>query len=470
MSSQPGGPDWWEAADGRWYPPRPPDQPPAPGWWLAADGRWYPPRPPERPPAPGWWLAADGRWYPPAGNDNGNGASGTPSVGVAPGPAEGSPTPQPVTPPKPVKKVVKKVIKKKVVKKAAPAAGPTSGRSRPEAPAKTSAPTEPAAAPAATAKPSRPPRMDSLRDGGPASPPPAAEPGPPAGLVHDDVVDELAETGPLAPLGLDELGSAGTQIAKQFEASRQDAEVLATARFNAALRALGRFATEIEAEFGEESAEEPQEEAAPSASLPTSPPPAPSAAPPAASVPSPPPASMPPPGPLSSAPAPTLSLSHPERPPETDPVLLTLGLSKLGADLDHIGDRILIHSDRVEVRDRNNVLRQVVHNRDMTGVSISKRITGSILEVGSAVGDPIIAKGVRPDLAEEARDLIAQLVGEFRPHPRDRQRVTDRQIDQTDLLRKLTDLHRAGVLTADEYAEKKELVARLARGDQLTTT
>jgi eukaryotic-like serine/threonine-protein kinase len=74
------------------------DTRPAPGWWQASDGKWYPPQPsgpprrsepadevepepmPLRPPrfvppppptvadhqlGPGWWLASDGRWYPP---------------------------------------------------------------------------------------------------------------------------------------------------------------------------------------------------------------------------------------------------------------------------------------------------------------------------------------------------------------------------------------------------------------------
>jgi hypothetical protein len=40
MSDAAQGPGWWQAADGKWYPP---DQPPAPGWWRASDGNWYPP-------------------------------------------------------------------------------------------------------------------------------------------------------------------------------------------------------------------------------------------------------------------------------------------------------------------------------------------------------------------------------------------------------------------------------------------
>lgn len=40
MREQAEGPGWWQASDGKWYPP---DQSPAPGWWQASDGKWYPP-------------------------------------------------------------------------------------------------------------------------------------------------------------------------------------------------------------------------------------------------------------------------------------------------------------------------------------------------------------------------------------------------------------------------------------------
>ena len=40
MSDSPQGPGWWQASDGRWYPP---SDAPGPGWWQASDGQWYPP-------------------------------------------------------------------------------------------------------------------------------------------------------------------------------------------------------------------------------------------------------------------------------------------------------------------------------------------------------------------------------------------------------------------------------------------
>jgi hypothetical protein len=66
MSDAPSGPNWWQASDGKWYPPTAEQGPPAP--------------PPSHPP--GWWLASDGKWYPPT--------------------AEQGPTPPPTPPPGPV--------------------------------------------------------------------------------------------------------------------------------------------------------------------------------------------------------------------------------------------------------------------------------------------------------------------------------------------------------------------------------
>jgi hypothetical protein len=58
MSDTSQGPGWWQANDGRWYPPQQPpggvqtatlpepggaDHAMGPGWWQASDGRWYPP-------------------------------------------------------------------------------------------------------------------------------------------------------------------------------------------------------------------------------------------------------------------------------------------------------------------------------------------------------------------------------------------------------------------------------------------
>ena len=102
MSDTPQGPGWWQASDGRWYPPEqapgatpapapdagaalgPAPSPLGPGWWQASDGQWYAPEqapgaappsasstaataqgPSAQPQGPGWWQASDGQWYAP---------------------------------------------------------------------------------------------------------------------------------------------------------------------------------------------------------------------------------------------------------------------------------------------------------------------------------------------------------------------------------------------------------------------
>ena len=104
MTDAPQGPGWWQASDGKWYPPEqapggatgstgPADRPPGPGWWQASAGTWYPPAqapgagsgatsgstgPADGPQGPGWWQASDGRWYaptqPPGPTSTGGGA------------------------------------------------------------------------------------------------------------------------------------------------------------------------------------------------------------------------------------------------------------------------------------------------------------------------------------------------------------------------------------------------------------
>ena len=63
------------------------------GWWQAADGKWYPP---DQPPAPGWWRASDGNWYPP--QDESPAAEATSAEPPSPAPTSPAPTPSPVEP------------------------------------------------------------------------------------------------------------------------------------------------------------------------------------------------------------------------------------------------------------------------------------------------------------------------------------------------------------------------------------
>ena len=57
------GPGWWQASDGKWYPPYAPSGEPA----LPAFGTHSVAESPLVTPAAGWWMASDGNWYPPQG-------------------------------------------------------------------------------------------------------------------------------------------------------------------------------------------------------------------------------------------------------------------------------------------------------------------------------------------------------------------------------------------------------------------
>ena len=54
MSQQPQGPGWWQASDGRWYPPQPPPQ-------FGPPGAPYPQYAQQRPSGPVLALEAE-RW------------------------------------------------------------------------------------------------------------------------------------------------------------------------------------------------------------------------------------------------------------------------------------------------------------------------------------------------------------------------------------------------------------------------
>ncbi|MCD9623863.1 hypothetical protein [Rhabdothermincola salaria] len=138
------------------------------------------------------------------------------------------------------------------------------------------------------------------------------------------------------------------------------------------------------------------------------------------------------------------------------PPLLELRPSTIGAGVDQLGDRVLVYDDRVEHRDRHGRLRRTMRRRDVTEVLVQRRLTGTVLELHSRAGLPLVLKGVRPDAADEVRRLLTPTG----PAPRVDHRPT---FDEGALLHKLVDLHRAGVLDEHELAAKTEVVARLAR-------
>jgi hypothetical protein len=86
--------------------------------------------------------------------------------------------------------------------------------------------------------------------------------------------------------------------------------------------------------------------------------------------------------------------------------LLEVKQSALHADIDHLGESLLIFDDRVELRDRNDRVRQAISGADIADVVVHKKFTGSTVTVESGTGETIIAKGLKPDQADEIRALI----------------------------------------------------------------
>ena len=396
-----------------------------PGWWQASDGKWYPPKESEQPPAPGWWLAADGKWYPPADTAP---VVTTPPV-FEPMPIEIDQLPAAPTPSVPVTPLVPEMPMPVAAAKLAP---------------------EPSSA-SAVQRPPRSVEQASSR----------------AAAQHPRPTD------------------SDDQIRQRDAASRQDAIAQAPARFMAASRALKLLAEADEADTTAERAPESAPKrwattaarsAAPDTLTETtstaSRPPGPPAAPPA-----------PPRGPARPA------MSAPARPSSPREIpLIELRTSPLGAEIDHLGDRLLVFADRVELRDRTDRVRQTLRGDDITDVVIQRKFTGAVVSVEST-SETIVARGIKPEQADQAQALIHRQTRHGRPpQPRDSTMSPDvvpstgpdvvpsaqlsignrQRINEADLLRKLADLHRAGVLSDGEFEAKIALVGRLVSGESTT--
>jgi hypothetical protein len=257
------------------------------------------------------------------------------------------------------------------------------------------------------------------------------------------------------------------QIERRNQASRADANVQAAKRAAAASRALAQLQAQIDVDRAEVAMARVEVELTP---------------PPAASAPAPEPDA----GAMTPA-APVRVRARPESADETPP-LLEVKTSPLGADLEHLGDRLAIFVDRVELRDRLDRVRNSIKGDDIVDVIVTKRLTGAVLTVESVHGAGIAAKGLRPDQADEARLLILdktrppRLAGHNGDNEAEPPEVVAPkpvapspvpaapEVDAVALRSKLADLHNAGVLTDDEYQQKLLVVRRLANGETLRTS
>jgi hypothetical protein len=465
MSDTSQGPGWWQASDGKWYPPADTEQP-GPGWWLASDGNWYPPeqrmpvKPVAKPARPNAAAPAPAR-------------AATTDLGTPAGPAV-APTPPTPTPAAPV-----------------------------------------ASSPAATPEPDRSPGF-----GAPVKPVAAAPKGPDAAPATPPAGPR--PPGPDARATLSGGLSPDLQIRVRNEQSRRDAAVLFDARKSAATRALGNISALLE----QEQASAPREQRESGAARAVVPPPAvdPQAPPPGrASTPVAPkskgkmgrvikagrtepagPADLPPAAhdrrvdaPVAESPPVVVADDTPAAPSE--PPLLEVKQGTLAADIEHIGERLVIFNDRVELHDRNDRVRQVIAGGDIADVVVHKKFTGSTVTVESGTGESIVAKGLKPEQADEIRSVILKRTRAGAPSAplpvppvggtrstaaRGRTEPLEPIVDARDpkpaipptpaeaaaLVAKLDDLHRAGVLTDAELAEKKALVERLTHGETLAVS
>jgi hypothetical protein len=151
--------------------------------------------------------------------------------------------------------------------------------------------------------------------------------------------------------------------------------------------------------------------------------------------------------------------AHQREPMASGTPIAELRITGIGADLEQRGDQLLVYVDRLEHRDRLGRLRRRMPTSDVAHVEVQKRLTGATLVVQSVAGIDLVLRGARVDAAETVRSTI---LANLAPARR-RGRPTPAPFDEAELLRKLVDLYRAGVLTGIELDAKTEVVARLAR-------
>jgi hypothetical protein len=307
----------------------------------------------------------------------------------------------------------------------------------------------------AAKKASTPDRPSAKAAGGPG--------GKSSGVVRRQDLDDLDLTdGSVADGGR----TPEEQIAIRNRNSQADARLLASARSAAAGRALQSLRSQIQAELANSPA--PQMATPPSAAAHAAPPASASPAAPAGSAPDTAASTLDAGSGVTIDRAPTVT-SGGETP------LMEIKPSTMASDIDRIGERLVIFEDRVELHERHGRVRQAIAGDQIADVVVAKRFTGHQVTVEAGDGTTIQLKGLRPEQAEEIRELIMRHTRRTGPAPERATRpagapTAPEPIDAADLLGKLDDLHRAGVLTAAELAEKQALIASLVGGERLAPT
>ncbi len=151
----------------------------------------------------------------------------------------------------------------------------------------------------------------------------------------------------------------------------------------------------------------------------------------------------------------------------------------------------MVFEERLEHRDRYGRLRQRVAMRDVLAVTTNRRLTGASVSIECRAGTDLVIKGLRTEEADEIRRVVLWAKSEHDAagaspaveppvgpsagpstegnHHRAESAsagatsVTPAPFEEADLLAKLIDLHRAGVIDEAELAAKTSVVGELAR-------
>jgi hypothetical protein len=126
--------------------------------------------------------------------------------------------------------------------------------------------------------------------------------------------------------------------------------------------------------------------------------------------------------------------------------------SAIGGDVDAAGERLLVWSDRVELRDGRDRVRGRLTIDDIGRVDVRKRLTSATLTVVGADGRTLVLKGVKAASAARFRDTVAGL--KLTPGTGAASTPT------AEALRRIKDLAAMGLLTEKEVAEKRALLAQ----------
>ena len=304
------------------------------------------------------------------------------------------------------------------------------------------------------------------------TPPPGDTAGHPVDDAYPDV-DDLLYGDP--GVDHDESDGLDSQIQARLRASMEDARAQAPNRMAAAAKAVAILLDERAGDGATNppGAAPPNDEPARPALVAVAPPPD---ASPAAVDPYPPTASAPvspvvptggPGAAVNSVFAASLKTPSPARPLfELRPLT--------GGHADPRGENLMVFEERLEHRDRYGRLRQRVAMRDVLTVSTARRLTGASVTIECRAGTDLTIKGLRAEEADEIRRVVlwaksghdaaeadpsaskaAASLAEDRPEEHHHRAepgravapaITPAPFEEAELLGKLIDLHRAGVI------------------------